>query len=361
MRGTSKLQPTIDPVCGMTIDATQAFATRTQGLETVYFCSSRCVQQFDLEHASSATTGIADGNNLRSIELPVIEIGGQQGAKYLEEQLRTLPGVQQVTANARMNMLRITYDPEQTQMATLLKRARAAGYTVGTATMQFDIQGMHCASCVVTIEHALRSTPGVLAATVNAATQQAHVEYLPGLVDRQGLVQAIANAGYQVRETSSVPTETTVDRADQDRAREYHNLLRKFWFAALLSLPVIVLSYPEFFPGLRDWLTAGSDARRIVWAVLGLVTLPIMFWAGSHFFTGTWQALKHRRANMSTLIAIGVSAAWLYSSVAVSFPQVFPARQLAGVFYDVVAVVIALVNLGLALRTASTRAHRRGH
>jgi len=214
--------------------------------------------------------------------------------------------------------------------------------------MQLDIQRMHCASCVVTIEQALHKTPGVLNASVNTATQQAHIEYLPGLIDRKGLVRAVEEAGYQAREASA-PTQTTMDRADQDRAHEYKTLLRKFWFAAIISLPVIVFSYPEFFPGLRNWLTPGSDARRIVWGLLGLLTIPVLVWAGSHFFTGMWQALKHRQANMHTLIAVGVSAAWLYSTVAVVVPQVFPSSSLAEVFYDVTAVVVALVNLGLAL------------
>lgn len=84
---------------------------------------------------------------------------------------------------------------------------------------------------------------------------------------------------------------------------------------------MIVFSYPQFFPGLRDWLADGSAALRLAWACLGVLTLPVMFWAGSHYFSGMWQALKHRQANMYTLIAIGVSAAWLYSSVAVKLAQ----------------------------------------
>jgi Cu+-exporting ATPase len=150
-------------------------------------------------------------------------------------------------------------------------------------------------------------------------------------------------------QTAAAPAETAMDRAEADRACEYQTLLRKFWFAAIISLPVIIFSYPQVFPGLRDWLTPGSDMRRLVWAGLGLLTLPVLFWAGSHFFTGMWQALKHRQANMHTLIALGISAAWLYSGVAVAFPQIFPTPELAEVFYDVTTVVTALVNLGLAL------------
>ncbi len=337
-----------DPVCGMEIDPAQAFATRIFGEETLYFCSERCVQQYDREHTGSATTGVSDVISLHRIELSVADLDGRQGARRLEEQLKTLPGVRQATANSRAKLIRIEYDPSQTQVETIVDRAREAGYTLGTSTTQLDIQGMHCASCVVTIEHALQQTPGVLKATVNPATQQAHIEYMEGQVDRGGLVRAIEEAGYRVR-AESAPAATAVDRAEQDRAREYATLIHKFWFAAFISLPVIVFSYPQFFPGLRDWLTPGSDARRVVWALLGVLTLPVLAWAGNHYFTGMWQALKHRQANMHTLIAIGISAAWLYSGVAVAVPQIFPSMNLAEVFYDVTAVVVALVNLGLAL------------
>ncbi|HEX9132992.1 MAG TPA: heavy metal translocating P-type ATPase [Ktedonobacteraceae bacterium] len=337
-----------DPVCGMEIDPAWAFATRIFGEETLYFCSERCVQQYDREHTSSATTGVSDTGKLRRIELSIADLDGSHGANHLEDHLKALPGVRQAIANPKTRLVRIAYDPSQTQVEAMVDRAREAGYTLGTSTTQLDIQGMHCASCVVSIEHALQQTAGVLKATVNPATQQAHIEYMPGLIDRKGLAQAVEAAGYQVREESA-PTETALDRADQDRAHEYTTLIRKFWFAAIVSLPVIIFSYPQFFPGLRDWLTPGSDARRIVWALLGVLTLPILFWAGSHFFTGMWQALKHRQANMHTLIAIGISAAWLYSGVAVAVPQIFPSRELAEVFYDVTAVVVALVNLGLAL------------
>ena len=110
---------------------------------------------------------------------------------------------------------------------------------------------------------------------------------------------------------------------------------------------MIIFSYPQFFPGLRDWLTAGSDAQRLVWALLGVLTLPVMFWAGSHYFSGMWQAHKHRQSNMYTLLAMGVSAAWLSSSITAAVPQMFPSQALAQTFYDATAIIIALVNLGL--------------
>lgn len=109
----------------------------------------------------------------------------------------------------------------------------------------------------------------MLAASVNLAIQQAHIEYVPGMVDRKGLAHAVEEAGYQVREAAA-PTETTLDCTEQDQAREYRTLLHKCWFAALISLPVIVFSSPQFFPGLRDWLADGSAALRLAWACLGV-------------------------------------------------------------------------------------------
>ena len=180
----------------MAIEPAQAFATRTLGEETLYFCSARCVQQFDREHTGSATTGITDSGKLRRIELSVADFDRRHGAKRLEEQLETVPGVRRATANSHTKLVRITFDPSQTHVETIMDRARAAGYTLGTTTTQLALQGMHCASFVVSIEHALKKTPGVVDATVNLATGQAHVEYLPGLIDRKGLAHAVVEAGY---------------------------------------------------------------------------------------------------------------------------------------------------------------------
>ena len=340
--------PVQDPICGMTIEPAKAAATRTVAGETFYFCSERCVAQFDREHTASATTGVAEAPGQRWIELPVADLADRHGADHLVEQLKALSGIRQVQANPKARLVRVEYDPATVSVTAIVERVRSAGYTLGAATTYLSIKGIHCASCVVTIETALQQTPGVLKATVNPATQQVRVDALPGVIDAAGLTRAIEAAGYQANETTAAAP-TALDQVEQDRAQEERTLLRKFWFAALVSLPVILFSYPAFFPFLRSWLTPGSDARRLVWALLGVLTLPVLFWAGSHFYQGLWQGLKHRQANMHTLIATGISAAWLYSSVAVAVPAIFPSEGLAEVFYDVTAVVVALVNLGLLL------------
>jgi len=121
--------------------------------------------------------------------------------------------------------------------------------------------------------------------------------------------------------------------------------MSRFWFAAIISIPVLIIAYAKYLPVVRNW---SAETLRLAWAGSALLTLPVLFWSGSDFFTGAWAALKHRAANMNTLIALGTAAAWLYSSFTVLFPGVFP-KGTAEPFYDVVAVVIALVVLGQAL------------
>src|SRR6266511_4370820 len=142
-----------------------------------------------------------------------------------------------------------------------------------------------------------------------------------------------------------------VDREEAARQAEYRTLLRKFWVSAAVSVPAVVLSYPWLVPGLKDvgWLARGSDGLLWVWRGLGLITLPVLLWGASQFYTGMWAAARSRSANMHTLIGVGITAAWAYSTVAVIWPGIFPKASLAETYYDVTAVVTALVLLGMAL------------
>ena len=239
-------------------------------------------------------------------------------------------------------MAELTLDPA----ADSSPDARRAGRET-TAQVEIPIAGMTCASCVSHIEAALKRTPGVTDASVNLLGGSARVSYRPALTSVDAVREAVRSTGYE----AGAPAPAGVRAATQDAeaAREYGMLLRKFWFAAIVSVPVMLLSYPDLVPGLRDWMPMGSAERRFVWAALGVLALPVMLWSGSQFYTGMWAALKHRSANMHTLIAIGISAAYLYSVVAIALPGLFPEASLAEVFWDVTTVVVALVVLGLAL------------
>ena len=334
-----------DPVCGMNIESQSAFAKRKHMGQTFHFCSQSCVDQFDKDPhrymSTSLTTGFNPERILTRIELPFRKLPSTKTDSVLELTLRALYGVSEVKTNLGAGRLEVEYDPEKVDLSKIAEAVRSAGYQVGAQT-RIGIENLRCASCVQFIEDELKSTPGVLGASVNVATQEATVEYLPEKTTMSQLNQAIETWGYRPHPAAS---DVPVDKQEEAHTREYRKLMKKFWFAAAISLPVMLTAYYQFIPLLRD---LSMDTLRWLWGVTALLTLPVMFWSGSDFFTGARAAFKHRSASMNTLIALGTAAAWLYSTFAILFPMVFP-EGTSEPFFDVVSVVIALVVLGQAL------------
>jgi Cu+-exporting ATPase len=196
------------------------------------------------------------------------------------------------------------------------------------------IEGMHCASCVTTIEKALGGVPGVAEASVNLGTGRAEVRG-EGL-DAARLVEAVRATGYDARPEA----ETTPDAEEERARRETRSMLRRTVTAAVLTLPVVVISMAGLeFPGRN--------------AVLLALTLPVYLWAGSPFLGGALRTLRHRTANMDTLIAVGTTAA-LGLSVAATFRPgrlAAPGGPSLPVYYEAVGVILTLILFGRYLET----------
>jgi Cu+-exporting ATPase len=335
-----------DPVCGMEIERQSAFAKREQMGQTYYFCSQSCLDQFDKNPhkyvMTSATTGFNPERMQTRIELPISGMPLKDHAAHIESTLKALDGVSESKANLTTGKLEVQYDSQKVDVARLVGAVKSIGFQVGVTNVKIGIENLRCASCVKFIEDELKSTPGVLGASVNIATQEASVDYLPQNATLAALNSAIETWGYKPR---SAISEAPLDKQEEAHAHEYRRLMKKFWFAAAISLPVMATAYYQFIPGLNG---LSMDALRVLWGITALLTLPVMFWSGSDFFTGAWSAFQHRSANMNTLIALGTAAAWLYSTFAILFPSVFP-QGTSEPFFDVVSVVIALVILGQAL------------
>src|SRR3990170_1921364 len=144
-------------------------------------------------------------------------------------------------------------------------------------------------------------------------------------------------------------TMTPISSPAIDRRAECRALMRKWWFGAAVGVPTMVLSYPWLVPGLRDVFPRGSDQLWWLWVAMGVASLAVIVYSGNQFFSGAWEALKHRSANMHMLIAVGTGTAWIYSTIALLFPQLFPSAEMTDVYYDVTVVVTALVVLGMAM------------
>ncbi len=295
-------------------------------------------------NAPAVTTKI----QTRSIELPVTGLG-KQGAPAVEHTLRTLVGVNRVTINAKAGRAFIEYEPARARVEDFVDALRGAGLGVDYATLHLHVDGLYCAACVDTIERAVKETPGVLSASLNAATQELAVEYVPAQTNFDEIKRAVVKAGPYHATEAAPATYAGLKQEEQAADSEYRTLMRKWWFAAAVGAPTMLLSYPYLFPFLRDILVRGSDALRLVWVAMGVASLAVLIYSGGQFYAGMWEGLKRRSANMHTLIAMGTGVAWLYSTIALLFPQIFPSQAFVDVYYDVTVVVTGLVVLGLAM------------
>ncbi|CAG0971408.1 H+-transporting ATPase [Planctomycetaceae bacterium] len=344
-----------DPVCGMEIEPQATFATRQYKGQTWYFCSENCVKKFDAAPEQyalvvpSATTGVTD-DAIGPVRI-ALPIGGlkRSGGPALEKVIQAVPGVSKSTVNVKEGRIFVDYDPTRANVSDLLDAVRGAGFSPDGQSLRLKISGLYCAECVVKIEDALKAVPGVLNATMSAATNEVKVEYSPVIGDLNLLTTAVESAGPYTATRAAEASEPEIDKEAQATEKEYRALMRKWWFAAAIGVPTMILSYPWLFPVLRDVFPRGSDNLRYIWYAMGVGSLAVLVYSGNQFFVGMWQGLKHRSANMHTLIAVGTGVAWIYSTIALLFPQIFPSSEFTDVYYDVTVVVTALVVLGLAM------------
>ena len=248
-------------------------------------------------------------------------------AATIEKGLAETPGVEQANVNFASEKASIEYDPAKVSLAKIKNTISQLGYGTATKKSIFPVGGMTCASCVARVEQALSSVPGVISANVNLASEKATVEYTEE-TDIADLRRAVKEAGYELG--AEIERLEDVTAASQ---RELRGVRNRFILAAVIGLSIFILSWSPSFAG----------KLYLLWAL----ATPVQFWAGWRFYRGAWGALRHRTADMNTLIAVGTSAAYFYSMVAVLFPGLFVARGLEPhVYFDTAAVIIALILLG---------------
>ncbi|MBI2600073.1 copper-translocating P-type ATPase [Candidatus Daviesbacteria bacterium] len=198
------------------------------------------------------------------------------------------------------------------------------------------IKGMHCASCVRLIEKAVGKLEGVASCNVNLATEKATVTFDSQKVDDQKIASAVASVGY------SVLTETNKEEQDsqkQAKEKELRDLKIKVSVSLTLGLLILFGSFP-FLMNFAPPLLQNFFVQLIL-------AIPVQFWAGWTFYSATIPALRHRTANMDTLVAIGTSVAFGYSAFVTLFPQVIESIGFEPMpYFDVSTIIIALILLG---------------
>ena len=272
-----------------------------------------------------------------TVTIPLTGMSCANCAATIERRLGKLPGVHRAAVNFAAERAEVAYDPQQVAVPELVARIRESGFGVAAARVEMPVTGMTCANCAANIERALvKRTPGVLAAAVNFASERAQVDYLPSLIDTEGLVAAIEKAGYGALPPAAGEA---ADAETAARRAEIRDQTRKFAVGAAFTLPLFLLSMGRDFGLLGAW----SHAPGMNWLLAALAT-PVQFYTGWDYYVGGVRSLRNRSANMDVLVALGSSVAYVYSLALLLVPG------LGGhVYFETAAVIITLIKLGKLL------------
>ena len=284
--------------------------------------------------------------DLQRIDLPISGMSCASCAARIEKGLGSVEGVSQATVNLAAEKATVVFHSNQTDLSRLIKEVEDLGYGARVEKVVLPIQGMTCASCVKRVEKALSSAKGVVQAVVNLATEKATVEYIPQEVSIKDLKKTVEEAGYQILEIkagdSTLGEEDIVEKEKLVRELELFKLKRKLIIGAILLVPILILMYGAFF--LEKWIGLSHETNFFLQFLLAT---PVQFWAGIQFYVGFWKAAKHKTSDMNTLIAVGTSAAYLYSLIVTFAPHSIMVKGLEMmVYYDTSAAIIVLILLG---------------
>jgi len=192
---------------------------------------------------------------------------------------------------------------------------------------------MNCAACATRVEKTLNACDGVVSASVNFATSTARVEYAEGRCSFELLQHAVSVAGYDLL------SENAAGEQESEQSRAYRTLRCRMLWAVALSLPVAIISM---------LLTDMPGANLI----MCLLSTTVVFWFGQQFFIGAWRQIKHRSANMDTLVALSTGIAWLFSVANMLFPEYWLAKGITPhVYFEASSVIIAFILVGRTLES----------
>jgi Cu+-exporting ATPase len=270
--------------------------------------------------------------------------------RRVEQGLINLDGVREAAVNLATEKATGVYDPGVIAPETIADKVKDLGYEVvpseistkeGLQKTTISVGGMTCAACVHRVESALQSVDGAIEAVVNLATGKATITHNTDWAGVEALRRVISESGYAFLGVSEPALEDPVEAA---RKREITELKTKFIVGAILSVVIFAGSMQNWFPFLR------AIPRQAMLFCLFVVTTPVVFWVGSHFFSGALKAARQKTTDMNTLVAVGAFSAYLYSALATFIPKFFAVAGIAPhVYFDGAAMIITLILLGRLL------------
>ncbi len=258
----------------------------------------------------------------------------------VERALADVDGITDVAVNLATESAQMRADD-----ATAISHASGVlsdlGYPARRAEATLSISSMSCASCVGRVDKAVAAIPGVISGAVNLATETAKVTYLADAVTPDQIATAVTDAGYAARVAAA---DAPLDQA-AEKAREATLAWQRFTLAAILTLPVFVLEMGGHLVPALHMLIGNTIGHQASWIIQFVLTTLVLAGPGRVFFAKGVPALIRAAPDMNSLVAVGASAAYLYSVVATFLPSLLPDIARA-VYFEAAAVIVTLILLG---------------
>ena len=281
---------------------------------------------------------IENGN---SMYIPLEGVKNEHCALIVDKGLSKINGITSHKVEINNNRAVIDTDDAIEVLPKIVKTVRDLGYDVNTVKKSFPVLNMSCASCASSSQSILENSPGVIYAAVNYANATAQVEYIPTITNPQQLKTALQSIGYDLMIDE---TEAAKDALEDAHAQKFQSLKNKTIGAVVFSVPLMIIGML-----FMDHGKSGASipyANYIMWAL----ATPVLFIFGRQFFINAWKQLKHRSANMDTLVAMSTGIAYVFSVFNTLYPQFWTNRGLtAHVYFEAAGVVIAFILLGKLL------------
>ena len=276
-------------------------------------------------------------------------------AARIEKMLTKLDGVHTATVNFATERLNIEFDEDNISQNSIIHSIQQAGFGVveeESLEINIPIRGMSCAACAARVEKLLNEQEGIASVNVNFATEKAHIRYYPKQIRLSVIKDAITQAGF---EPLDVEESHVSDNDEQYKEQEIRTMWQKFIIAAICAIPLLYIAMAPMISWLHlpfpDALQPMSYPLRYALVEFAL-TLPIIL-VGYRFYTVGFRALLNGSPNMDSLIAIGTSAAIIYSLY--SLWQIASGNHHAvdALYFESAGVIITLILLGKTLETIS--------
>jgi P-type Cu+ transporter len=281
--------------------------------------------------------------NLKHVVLPVRGMTCSSCVSRVEKKIYGLKGVMKVRVNFGAEQLFVDLDPKKIFLTDILEAIKNIGFEIPINQKYFSVKGLSCASCVSRVESKLCEIYGVLGVQVNLATEKVLIDHISSISEFHQFQSALQGTGYTL--VSSDGGKNLVDdHIEEDESDPLVPISRRFFLSLLITVIILLSGLDSVRSFLYDIFLIEHNL------LLLLLATPVQFWGGSIFYRRAWVGLKHGYSDMNTLIAIGTSAAYLFSLSATFFPNIFLGTgQQVLVYFESSVMIITLVLMGRLL------------